>query len=63
MTLILNNLNIVGKTEVAANGNSFVKKHKKIVLLKYLSNFWRSLKIALINCKINLELNLMEHCI
>ena len=62
MTLILNNLNIVGKTEVAANGNSFVK-NKKIVLLKYLSNFWRSLKIALINCKINLELNLMEHCI
>ena len=25
--------------------------------LKYLSNFWRSLEMLLINCKIHLELN------
>ena len=27
------------------------------VLLKYLSNFWRSLEMSLINCEIHLELN------
>ena len=33
-------------------------KDVKIVLpLKYLSNFWRSLKMPLINCEINLILN------
>ena len=32
-------------------------KAKLVVPLKYLSNFFRSLEIPLINCKINLELN------
>ena len=35
-----------------------ILKDKKIVVrLKYLSNFFRSLEMALINCKIHLELN------
>ena len=36
---------------------------KIIVPLKYLSNFWRSLEMPLINCKIHLELNWIEDCI
>ena len=31
--------------------------------LKYLSNFWRSLEMSLINCKIELPLNWIENCV
>ena len=31
--------------------------------LKYLSNFWRTLKMPLINCEINLILTLSENCV
>ena len=34
-----------------------------MVPLKYLSNFWKTLKIALINCEINLILTRCENCI
>ena len=34
-----------------------------VVPLKYLSNFWRSLEMSLHNCKIHLELYLIEDCI
>ena len=55
---------LVGKTANAVyNKNSSVKKPKKVVPLKYLSNFWRSLEMPLINCKIHLELNWTEDCI
>ena len=33
------------------------------VPLKYLSNFWRSLEMPLINCKIHLELNSTKTCV
>ena len=33
------------------------------VPLKYLSNFWRSLKMPLTNCKIHLELNWSKDCV
>ena len=36
---------------------------KIVVPLKYLSNFWRSLEMLLINCKIHLELNLTKSCV
>ena len=36
---------------------------KIVVPLKYLSNFWRSLKILLINCKVELSLKWNENCI
>ena len=53
-----------GKTADAANNsNSSVKDAKIIVPLKYLSNFWRSLEMPLINCKVYLELNWIEDCI
>ena len=45
---------IIGKTPAASN-----RKNIEIVVpLKYLSNFWRTLKISLINCEINLILTL-----
>ena len=34
-----------------------------MVLLKYLSNSWRTLEMPLINCKINLGLNWSENCV
>ena len=54
---------LVGKTTDYVNPNSFVKNTKIVVPLKYLSNFWRSLEMPLINCQIHLELNWTEDCI
>ena len=31
--------------------------------LKHLSNFWRSLEIPLINCKVELSLERTENCV
>ena len=36
---------------------------KIVVPLKYLSNFWRSLEMPLINCKVELSLKWYENCI
>ena len=36
---------------------------KIAVPLKYLSNFWRSLEILLINCKVEISLSWNENCI
>ena len=56
--------NLSGKTKAAVNNtSSFVKDAKIVVPLKYLSNFWRSLEMPLINCKVLLELNWIEECI
>ena len=43
---------MTGKT-----GEDGTKKVKIMVLLKCLSNFWRTLEMSLINCNINLDLN------
>ena len=52
---------LVGKTaDDVNNTNSFVKNIKIVVSLKYLCNFWRSLEMPLINCKIHLELHWIE---
>ena len=51
--------NLIGNTET--NGT---KKRVKIAIpLKYWSNFWRSLEIPLINCKIELSLKWIENCV
>ena len=34
-----------------------------VVPLRHLSNFWRSLEIALINCKVELKLIWTKHCV
>ena len=58
------NAALFGKTANAVNNtNSSVKDAKIFVPLKYLSNFWRSLEMLLINCKVYLELNWIEDCI
>ena len=50
---------IVGNTE-----NNGTKNGVKIAApLKYLSNFWRSLEMPLINCKVELSLNWIENCV
>ena len=55
---------LLGKTaDVADNTNSSVKDVKIVVPLKHLSNFWRSLEMPLINCKVFLELSSIEDCI
>ena len=43
--------------------NGVFKNVKIAVPLKYLSNFWRSLEMPLINCKIHLELNWAKNCV
>ena len=43
--------------------NRVFKNVKTAVPLKYFSNFWRSLEIPLINCKIHLELNWDKDCV
>ena len=54
--------NLIGNTD--ADGANRKKESVKIVVpLKYLSNFWRSLEIPLINCKVELSLRLCENCI
>ena len=49
---------LLGKTANAVNNiDSSVKDAKIVVSLKYLSNFWKSLEMSLLNCKVYLELN------
>ena len=50
---------ITGKTP--NNGNT--KDVEIIVPLKYLSNFWRTLEMPLINCEVNLELTWSRDCV
>ena len=46
------------------DGNDRSLKNIKIVVpLKYLSNFFRSPEMSLINCKIHLELNWNNNCV
>ena len=55
---------LLGKTaDAVANTNSSVKVAKIVVPLKYLSNFWRSLELLIINSRVYLELNWIEDCI
>ena len=54
--------NLIGDT--VADGANRKKENVKIgVPLKYLSNFWRSLEMSLINCKIELSLTCDPSCI
>ena len=51
-----NSFNSKQKTTLKT-GDDGTKKVKKTIPLKYLSNFWRTLEMPLINCEINLDLN------
>ena len=51
--------NLIGNTE-----NNGIKNGVKIAVpLKYLSYFWRSLEMSLINCKVELSLIWYERCL
>ena len=54
---------VSGETANHNNGKSSVKYTKIAVRLKCLSNFWRSLEMPLINCKVHLKLMRIEDCI
>ena len=41
---------------IAGGGNATLKKSNNVVLLKYLSNFWRSFEMPLVNGKVELKL-------
>ena len=44
-------------------GNNGTKGVEIMVTLKYLSNFWRTLEIPLINCEVNLILTWSSTCV
>ena len=54
---------LLAKTANHNDGKSFVKEAKLVVPLNYFNNFWRSIEMPLINCKVYLELNWIEDCI
>ena len=56
------NTNFIEKSTAVKNNRVF-KNVKIAVPLNHLSNFWRSLEIPLINCKINLKLNWTNDCV
>ena len=52
------------KQQIAGQtGNGDTKDVEIMVLLKYLSNFRRTLEIPLINCEISLQLKWSKNCI
>ena len=53
---------IIGES-TAVNNNRVFENVKIAVPLKYLSNFWRSLEMLLINCKIHLEFSWNKNCV
>ena len=54
---------LLGKLTDADRNDRSLKNTKIVVPLKYLSNFFRSLEMPLINCKIHLELNWNNNCV
>ena len=54
---------LLGKADDADGNDRSLKNAKIVIPLKYLSNFFRSLEMPLINCKIHLELNWNNNCV
>ena len=46
-----------------ADGTNGISKNAKIVPLKYLSNFWRSVDMSLINWKVEFKLTWTKYCV
>ena len=57
--LFKSKIKITGKNPPAGN----TKDVEIIVPLKYLSNFWRTLEMPLINCEVNLILTWSKDCV
>ena len=49
--------------ESTAAANGILENGTLAVPLKYLSNYWRSLEIPLINCKVELKLKWTKYCV
>ena len=47
---------------ISGTGDNNVNNVKLVVPLKYISNFFRSLEMPLVNCKIDLELTWNKDC-
>ena len=47
----------------ADNTNGILKNPTIAVPLKYLSHFWRSLEMSLINCRVELKVKWTKHCV
>ena len=60
-----NALSFKYKAELIANteADGTKRRIKITVPLKYLSNFWRSLEMPLINCKVELSLRWIKNCV
>ena len=56
-------LNSKQKVTGLTDDNGGTSNVKRIVPLKYLSNFWRTLEITLINCEVELILAWSENCV
>ena len=56
---------LLGNAVVQADNadNGVLKNATIAVPLKYLSNFWRSLEMPLINCKVKLKLKAKKYCV
>ena len=63
-TNITGNTHNIGDVEDGYDANKVGKNETEIVIpLKYLSNFWRSLNIPLINCEVELILTWSKNCV
>ena len=63
-TSITGNTYNIGDGEEGYDANKVGKNETEVVIpLKYLSNFWRTLNIPLINCEIELILTWSKRCV
>ena len=56
-------VNLLGKTTDADDNDRSLKNVKIVVPLQYVSVFFRSLEMPLVNCKIHIELNWNNTCV
>ena len=54
---------LLGKADDTDGNDRSLKNTKIVVSLKFVSNFFRSLEMPLINCKIHLELTWNNNCV
>ena len=59
-----NSSSVKFKQKITGSTGDYGTKAVQIILpLKYLSNFWRTFEMALINCEINLILTWSANCV
>ena len=54
---------LLGNTYKADNANGILKNATIAASLKHLSNFWKSLKMSLINCTVELKPKWKKYCV